>query len=522
MRISSPQPSVLHLVTLFRMITTGEVRIPAFQRNFVWTEKQMIELLESVNESFPIGSILLWNVDKKVLKIAPSGTSSFPSLAEEFPTNYVLDGMQRLSTLYGVFHHGVTTADPRFDIWFDLKTGLFSHRGDTEPSETSIPLAALFTPRTLLIHQGKIASLNNSDALLDTLLNLQASFQEYMVPVVTIKSPDINRVVGIFEKINSTGTRLDPVDFMRAITWAEDFDLNHYLDESLAAVSDVGATIGSETMIKCVGLVLGIAPTTDGLLQLRTQEPAELAKAFHRAISGIIEVMAFLDHHLNIQSTDLVPYEGQILLLFKAIGLAEATAPDIDALVQWFWAVGFNEGLRGKPDHYVVRAVENWKGLIEGGVRGLEPRLKLTATELLERRIVAGGALSSTYAAMYAANEARDIPNGDYIHPSVYMASNDMSAFQPVFARAELVQGGLPHTISARLFANVVLFGSNTAPDNLRECIIGAAERHDWATLSSQFIDEEAVQALRVNDAVRFMNARVQIMIARAHALVGA
>jgi hypothetical protein len=504
------------------MITTGEVRIPAFQRNFVWSEKQMIELLESVNESFPIGSILLWSVDRKVLKIAPSEVSSFPAVAEEFPTNYVLDGMQRLSTLYGVFHHGSSTNDPKFDIWFDLGSQVFSHRKDSEPSEASVPLSALFNPRALLAHQGKIASLPNSDELLERLLNLQSDFQQYMVPVVTIKSPDINRVVGIFEKINSTGTRLDPVDFMRAITWAEDFDLNHYLDESLASVSDVGAAITSETMIKCVGLVLGIPPTTDGLLQLRAQQPGALSRAFHRAVSGLKDVMGFLDQHLHIQSTDLVPYEGQVLLLFRAIGLAEASAADVNGIVRWFWATGFNEGLRGKPDHYVVRAIENWQGLIMGQVRGLEPRLKLTATEIFERRIVAGGALSSTYAAMYAANEARDIPDGSFIYPSVFMNSNDMSAFQPVFSRAELIAGGLPHTISARLFANVVLFGSNAPSEYVRASIIGAAEREDWSTLSSQFIDDHAVVALKAGDPSGFMKARVQMMIAKAAELVGA
>ncbi|MCK1286593.1 DUF262 domain-containing protein [Bradyrhizobium sp. 44] len=38
------------------------------QRDFVWEEKQVLELLESVYRGFPIGSILLWRVDKPVFK----------------------------------------------------------------------------------------------------------------------------------------------------------------------------------------------------------------------------------------------------------------------------------------------------------------------------------------------------------------------------------------------------------------------------------------------------------------------
>src|SRR5271157_1822295 len=125
MSISSPQPSVLHLVTIFRMITSGEIRIPAFQRDFVWREKQMLELLESVVEGYPIGSILLWAVDEPMLKIAPTELTSFPLVPEKFPTSYVLDGMQRLSTLYGVFHFGTSTKDPRFQVYYDLQNAAF-------------------------------------------------------------------------------------------------------------------------------------------------------------------------------------------------------------------------------------------------------------------------------------------------------------------------------------------------------------------------------------------------------------
>jgi uncharacterized protein with ParB-like and HNH nuclease domain len=221
MPYNSPQPSVLHVVTIFRMITTGDIRIPAFQRDFVWKERQMLELLDSVLGGFPIGSILLWAVDKPLLKIAPTETTTFPNVPEQFPTNYVLDGMQRLATLYGVFHFGSSTKDERFEVFYDLESSRFTRHDMDEIGECSIPLSALFVPRRLLEHQARIADMKRGDILMERLLSLQASFQDYMIPVVTIRETDVSRIVGIFERVNSTGTRLDPVDFMRAITWAE-------------------------------------------------------------------------------------------------------------------------------------------------------------------------------------------------------------------------------------------------------------------------------------------------------------
>lgn len=417
--ISSPQPSVLHLVTLFRQITAGEVRVPAFQRGFVWQEKQMIELLESVAEGFPIGSILLWGVDSKTLNIAPGGTTSFPAVEERYPTAYVLDGMQRLSTLYGVFHFGVSTTDSRFDVLYDLDSHQFSHRTTAEANpDTSVPLSALFTPRQLLEHQARLGAQPNGDALIEQLLKLQAAFQEYMVPVVTIRSIDVRQIVEIFEKINSTGTRLDAVDFMRAITWAEEFDLNQYIDTAEEDLLAFGVEIGPETLIKCVGLTLDVPPTTDGLLQLRDRSPAELTQAFRNTVQSMKEVAEFLRAQFSIGSSDFVPYEGQLLLLFRAIGMEHAGGDEIDRIVRWFWATGFNESLRGKPDHYVVRAVQNWRGLVRGEIRGLEPRLKLTQIDLQERRLVRGGALSTTFTTMHAASGAMSVASGIIIEPS--------------------------------------------------------------------------------------------------------
>jgi hypothetical protein len=524
MKVSSAQPSVWHLLTLFRQITSGEIRIPAFQREFIWSERQVLELLESVNAGFPIGSLLLWNVDKRMLKIASSDTTSFPNVKETFPANYVLDGMQRLSTLYGVFHFGITTTNNRFDVWFDLEGAKFFHRANGELTPSSVPLAALFVPRHLLEHQARLSKLEGSDVLIERLLVLQAAFQDYMVPVVTIRSEDVHRIVEIFERINSTGTPLDPIDFMRAITWAEDFDLNDYLEQISAELLEIGFDLDAETIIKCVGLILGIPPTTDGLLQMRNKTSRELAEAFDTAVDCMQRVSVFLADQLEIRSSDLVSYEGQLLVLFKAVGMQEMRPNDSDQIVRWFWAAGFNESLRGKPDHYVVRAVEDWRALVRGDIRGLEPRLKLSAIDLYERRLVSGRALSNSFAAMHAANHARSIVDGTLIDPAVYMASADMSWFEPVFSRAELIKGGLPHTISARLFGNLVLVDPRHPqqdPASIKSSIFDARNREDWDVLESQFIDHAAVIAIENGDPPRFMMERARRMQQKAADLVG-
>ena len=207
MTLTTPQPSVLHLLTLFRQISAGEIRIPAFQREVVWKEKQIVDLLQSVKAGYPVGSILLWYVERPILKVA-SESSSFPSVPEKYPTSYVLDGMQRLSSLYGVFNYGISTTDSRFNVWYDLGTEVFLHEEDLQldQANSSVPLSALFVPRSLLTHQSRLSNLDDADILIERLIDLQSDFQDYMLPVVQISGDDIAPIVTIFEKINSTGT----------------------------------------------------------------------------------------------------------------------------------------------------------------------------------------------------------------------------------------------------------------------------------------------------------------------------
>ena len=362
------------------------------------------------------------------------------------------------------------------------------------------------------------------EKLIGKLLQLHSAFQEYMIPVVTIKSSDINRIVEIFERINSTGTRLDPVDFMRAITWAEDFDLNDFLEKTSEELKGFQFELSDETIIKCVGLTLGIPQTTLDLLKLRDKHSDTLAHAFGETIVRLRRVADFLFRKFSIYGSDFVPYEGQLLLLFEAIGTGTSTEEEQDLIRRWFWSVGFNEALRGKPDHYVVRAISNWRQLIRGEVRGLEPRLKIAPSDFLERRVISGGALSTTFLTMHAVSKASDIYTGHTIDPIKYMKQLNVNVFETIYTKEELDQLKLSRAKSAKVFGNVILSAraSQLRPmDTAKSVIMSMAEAERWDVLHSQFINRDAVGALHAGDGVAFVLARANEIYMRAAELVG-
>ena len=40
------------------MVLKGEIRIPAFQRGFVWDDERIIYLIDSLYKGYPVGSLI--------------------------------------------------------------------------------------------------------------------------------------------------------------------------------------------------------------------------------------------------------------------------------------------------------------------------------------------------------------------------------------------------------------------------------------------------------------------------------
>ena len=96
-----PKPSVERIEQLARRIIDGDIILPKFQRDFVWDENQIINLLDSVSKNYPIGSILLWLSTQKLKSETNIAGLPFKDREREYPVNYLLDGQQRLSCICG-------------------------------------------------------------------------------------------------------------------------------------------------------------------------------------------------------------------------------------------------------------------------------------------------------------------------------------------------------------------------------------------------------------------------------------
>ena len=205
---------------------SGDIALPEFQRPFVWTQKQVRNLLDSIYHNYPIGSLLVWESREDLESKRKIADLEVNARSESYPVNYLLDGQQRLSAICGVLNW--EPGDPKsiWNVTFDLKTEKFNHASSLEFPKHVIPLRWLSNPSTFYKNIFPL----EDDALKDRADHLFNRFKDYQLPLVTLGDMPLKDVGPIFERINSTGTKLTIYDLMRAATWSPNFDLGQTVD----------------------------------------------------------------------------------------------------------------------------------------------------------------------------------------------------------------------------------------------------------------------------------------------------
>lgn len=171
--MNQPEPQSLSFPTLMSDIEKGLVKIPQFQRDFVWTKEKSALLLDSMLKGFPIGTFVLWKTKESLRTIRNLGGAELPETPEGDFTQYVLDGQQRLTSLYAAAKGLEIERDERTDdfseIYIDLKA---------EESETIVIIDRNDRNRRSVVR------------VVD-LLNADISFPQNILKLTTRNSPSI-------------------------------------------------------------------------------------------------------------------------------------------------------------------------------------------------------------------------------------------------------------------------------------------------------------------------------------------
>lgn len=334
-----PKPEIMRLEELALQVKGGEIKLPRFQRPFVWKQLDMLKLLDSIYKGYPIGSILIWNSSQRLTSERNiAGLEIDENRSDWFPTNYLLDGQQRLTTLCGALFWNGGDHGNLWDIHFDLEKEEFLYPKDANLIQL-YPLNKLASTSDFIKQCMKFEHHPRKERYVEVAERLLRALKDYKIAVVKIGDMTIEEVAPIFERINSTGRKLTIVDLMMAATWSSGFDLTARIREIQAKIEGIGFYgVSDQLVLRSIAASAGLGINKDDIQRLRTKKAEELVEAAAAAESGILKALHFLRERIGLHDLAYLPYSLLLTHLAEFFRLCESpTNEQLTGLAEWFW-----------------------------------------------------------------------------------------------------------------------------------------------------------------------------------------
>ncbi|MEX3505623.1 DUF262 domain-containing protein [Corynebacterium sp. LK2510] len=499
------------LTDLFARADRGELQLPDFQREYIWDFDRVRTLVTSVLRGYPIGALLALDTRNVAARFRSRVIHGAPDTGRE-PGLVLLDGQQRLTTLYHAFHgDGVVpttdflghpierrffvdvvkaaSADPMpVEAVFatDVDGVVCSHFGpqvegpittrEVMISHGIIPVAELLRPEgNDLLFDMAVAPENTPypkriQAIKEFHNRVTNQLPAYTVPVIRVsRDTSLTGIGQIFAHANSAGVQMDVVELLSTLFALQDPEFafpRHLagLEERLRA-HPVLDGVSRIDLLRAMSLVVtsraGSALGHRGdILSLTLAEyrssAEEIARAFEQA-ARFLEERCFL-------SPDQAPYPAQIVSLSAILariseredrGSGDLGRTGEDNLNQWFWCGMFGELYGGHaPTIRSGRDVDE----VTPWVTGETDRVPGSVTDatFVQSRLLTAGPASSVYHALYAlviARGARDWRTGSLFTAETFA---DLEVrFNKVFPRAYCEARGVDSVVAESVLNRV-------------------------------------------------------------------
>jgi len=302
------------IAELIQEIDSGRVILPAMQRNFVWSEKKICSLFESIMKDYPIGTFLFWEIEQNLFNKyvfnyfiknydEQLGKMQRGKKATAVFSDYtaVLDGQQRITSLYigvkGKYRtHVKGKAWDKPENYFDrflCIDVLFTPKLDEEyrfefvPEEMIgkyvqsdsgnyefwIKVSKVFEEKDISNIPDIIDDIPDDDIVFPNIArkNARKALQTLHkglrivqnVNYYLAKNKTLPDVVDIFVRVNSGGQKLDSSDLMLSVAAGEqgDVDIHVKIQEAVDEINNVPKNIDEgfkvdKEMLLTAGLLL--------------------------------------------------------------------------------------------------------------------------------------------------------------------------------------------------------------------------------------------------------------------------
>jgi hypothetical protein len=434
-------------------IKLGELRIPGFQRRFVWEPQQAALLMDSIYKGYPFGSILLWRTGTLLKTEQKLGGFSLPAPVKDYPIDYVLDGQQRITSIFATFQNDIAgeAEDPEvwlpiyydFDAVDDAQDSRFvalpSHEVD---SARHFPLKTFFNP-VAFSRAGQVLT----EPKFEEIAKVQQKFLLTLIPVQTFESEDRRSVAIVFERVNRLGVELDMFQLLTAWTWSDEFDLQSEFEALSEEFEEFGfGEVGADNdlMLRCCAAILVGDPSPAALINVNG---ADVRARFEVVSKALRLAVDFLRTNLHVRHLKFLPYSALLIPLAAYFSLKQNQATSDQhrkRLLRWFWRTSFTHRYSGNPLRNVRTDVEQALALREGRTSTLDGiKADVAADFFLDNYFRASNVASKCLILLLAGRKPKSFISGAPIDLDLVLSEPNRKEYHHCFPKQYLIANGI-------------------------------------------------------------------------------
>lgn len=529
MKYRDPSPEILRIEQLVNGVKVGDIRLPKFQRPFVWDSGDILKLWDSVYKGYPIGSILLWLTKEKLASERKIADLEINDRPDEYPTNYLLDGQQRLSTLCGALYWNGGDKKSPWNIVFDCDKEIFLYANEDDVEKINLfPLNKLIDTGDFINQCKRFEASPNKDKYNENALKLLKSIKDYKIAAVRIGDMNLNEVAPIFERINSSGRQLTMVDLMRAATWKGGFDLNDAIETIRKSCESKNfENIKDTHILRSISACTGYGIHKEDIDKLRDRSSEELKTASSKSVEAYKLAVDFITSELPLPSISYLPYGLQLTYLVEFFNICpKPTIHQRHELVKWFWKSSLTQHYGSANTGIITKDLAQIREFAKNGIDKPKIEKKINFKGFLNDNFILNKASSLTFALVLATNKPKSFLDGTTVDIFRALSVINKLEYHHIFPKAFLSSIGISKS-EANYHLNISMQNlsnnreiSDSKPSDYFKIIEDNTKDKLIAVLESNFISNDGFEAGKMNDYNYFLQERNKLLTEKILTLV--
>lgn len=528
MSIEQPKPDSKKYADLINEIEKGIIKIPKFQRDFVWTIDKTAKLLDSILKGYPIGTFILWQTNERINDIKNVGNLDIPDTPDDVKVQYVLDGQQRITSLFAAYRgaHIQKVGEKKITDYGNIVVNLDVDMNDNgEQVITDEPTSDNYISLSdVLNFMDRMTDIKDrfSDAYFKKIHSYSRAFDTYDFSTVILRKEDIDSAIEVFTRINTGGQTLTLFEIMSAKTYDElqRFDMQVKWDDFVKELKEIKYEgVSSSVVLSLLGLLLSRTKECKRKTILSLDKQA-IIDSWDGVISALKDSVDYFRTTYRIPVSQLLPYDSLLVpfAYFFHLNRGKPNAAQRKYLEEFFWRMSLSFRYSSSTESKLAQDIKRIDQIFEDQRPDYSDiKVYLDSPQaLIDTNFSAGNSYCKAVLCLLAYQEPKDFQdNGKVILDNSWLKVASSKNYHHFFPRAYLKNKTV---LDSNSLVNITFVS-----DHLNKRKIGAKAPSQYIrdfqdensqinkALKTHFIDLEGF-GIESNDYDTFLRARARLI----------